>query len=252
MKTNLLRNAHSLASLAIACLAVCIGDCALAQTPGTAADTPDQLEDLTPKRYKIDRYKSIWAERSPFEIIVEDEGPPVDEDPPFEDYSLAGYSKRGNVWHVTVVNIKDPKEKHYLESGQVSKEGFELLNFKPERNYKKSEVVVRRGGKSGSIGFDEKRLRPSTGAKGSPIGNAKSQPNAKSKNQPRGRTQPNTARKPGTPATTGGAKKNDAAAQIRQMLQNRANQSQARGGGGTSTQGAQKKPRRRVILPPSR
>lgn len=219
-------------------------------------DGSDAAGDLTPKRYNIDRYKSIWSERSPFEIIVEEEAAPEPEEPPFEDYSLAGYFKRGNVWHVTVVNTKDPKEKHYLESGQVSKDGFELLNFKPERNYKNSEVVVRRGGKSGSIGFDEKRLsKQAVGTSGTPFGKGgKPDPNQ----QARGRqpAAPPAANAPNTPAVPGAQPgKADAAAQIRQMLQNRANQNQnqnqAQGGGGNRGEG-ERQPRRRVILPPSR
>ncbi|MGK0185929.1 MAG: hypothetical protein ACI9R3_001712 [Verrucomicrobiales bacterium] len=213
-----------------------------------AEASTDGLVDLTPKRYKVDRYKSIWTERSPFEIIVDEEPEVIDEDPPFEDYSLAGYSKRGNVWRVTVVSVKDPKEKHYLETGSVSKEGFELLNFEPDRNYKKSEIVVRRGGKSGKIGFNDKQLKPSSFAKGSP---ARGTPPKKATTKT-GQTNQTAKGKPGQPAANNKAtaKKTDAAAQIRAMLQNR---SSGKTDSNATTQSTSKRqPRRRVILPPSR
>lgn len=219
-----------------------------AQDPATV--DASGLPDLTPKRYKVDRYRSISAERSPFEIIVEEPKEEPPEDPPFEDYSLAGYSKRGNVWRVTVVSIKDPKEKHYLETGKVSDEGFELLNFEPAKNYKKSEIVVRRGGKSGKIGFSEKRLKAPTFAKGKP-GLSKA-PNKNTK-ATAGRTNATPAR-PGQPANTANSgKKTDAAAQIRAMLQNRANSNGARNRGSTNAtqqSTSKRQPRRRVILPP--
>ncbi|MEZ5325548.1 MAG: hypothetical protein R3F19_10840 [Verrucomicrobiales bacterium] len=243
--------------------AVAIGGSILPLSHTAAQDSEDtngaaaELPDLTPKRYKMNRYESIWAERSPFEIIVEDEGPVVDEPPPFEDYTLAGYSKRGNVWRVTVVNLKDPKEKHYLETGKVTEDGFELLNVKQERNYRKTEIVVRRAGKSGNIGFSDKYLKPATFAGGKSVGGAV----GGAKQAPRGKPGraaqgvPGLGNQPQAPATAAAAagnnNKTDAAAQIRQMLQNRANGSN-NGRASTTQQGSKREPRRRVILPPKR
>jgi hypothetical protein len=225
----------------------------IAQDNDDTAGAAAEMADLTPKRYKMNRYESIWAERSPFEIIVEDEGPVVDETPPFEDYTLAGYSKRGNVWRVTVVNLKDPKEKHYLETGKVTEDGFELLNVKAERNYRKTEVVVRRGGKSGAILFNDKYLKPATFAGGKSVGGAvgaKQAPRAKAGQAAKG--VPALGNQPQAPAAAAaGNNKTDAAAQIRQMLQNRANSSN-NNRASTTQQGSRREPRRRVILPPKR
>ena len=253
MKTILRKTPLLVATMAVSVSLLPVSYTAAQDAGGNATPVEAESLDLTPKRYKLDRYTRIWAERSPFEIIVEDTGEQEPEDPPFEDYALAGYSKRGNIWRATVVNLKDPKEKHYLESGKVSPDGFELLNFKVDRNYRKSEVVVRRSGKSGAIGFSEKRMKPATFAKGVP---AASKSGAKSKAKTPGRPNAtNTAAKtarPGQPnaaanKTAGG--KSDAAAQIRQMLQNRASSNKT----STSSQGGSKRqPRRRVILPPSR
>ena len=213
----------------------------------------------------MDRYESIWADRSPFEIIVEEQGEPEEVPPPFEDYSLAGYSKRGDIWRVTVVNIKDPKEKHHLETGKVTPEGFELLNVNPERNYKETEIVVRRGGKSGPIGFSDKYVKPASFAGGKPAGapkvvgkprrnnpNQPNQPNQRNQpNQPNQAAPPGLGNQPQAPGNAAaGNEKADAAAKIRKMLQNRAGG--ANNAAGNAQEGAKREPRRRVILPPSR
>jgi hypothetical protein len=244
-----------------------LGNTVHAQSP---ADTPPNedtaaalnLEDLNPKRYEVRRYESIWSGRSPFEIEVEEELDPADVVNPLEDYSLAGYYKRGPVYHVTIVHNKDPKDKHQLESGKPSESGFELLQFVPGENYKKSIIRVRQAGLVGEIGFDEKRLKPATGVKGGGINapaRGKNKPGSQAKPQP-GRN----ARQPGkaVPGKAPGAKQNNSAAakQIREMLKNRANTGGSRAGGrggdrtntSGNTSGAKKKPRRRVILPPSR
>ena len=223
----------------------------LVGTVSAQGDAPPP--NLNPKRYKVDRYKSIWQGRSPFEIIVEEEEIEEEIENPLEDYAMAGYYKRGTVYHVTIVNKKDPADKHFLTSGKPTEEGFELLKFTPGENYKKSSIKVRRAGLVGDIGFDEKRLKPATGIAGGinrQSGSSKAR-TGQNKPQPGRTSNAPGAVKPGQkPGSSNTRNNSEAAKQIREMLKNRAS---SRGGGTTSkTSSTKREPRRRVILPPSK
>ena len=174
----------------------------------SATFAQDDGGDLTPKRFGLDRYKKIWADRSPFEIII-DEPPVVDEGPPpFEDYSLTGYYKRGNVWHVTLVNMKDPKEKHHIATGKKAGPGeFELVSFKAERNYKNSMATVSMNGKTDTVGFNEKRLKPGTGIKGALTGGNKP-PSSNPRSNTNRSQPPNTNRNPSNRSQPNNASRN--------------------------------------------
>jgi hypothetical protein len=114
-----------------------------------------ERESLEPKRYPFERYEQIWSARSPFELP---QGPPPPRPPgppPFKDYSLLGYSKRGTQVTVTLVH-KKTKEREKLIHGEANFHGFELVSFKTEWNYRNTIVTVSKNGEVGEIGFEKK------------------------------------------------------------------------------------------------
>lgn len=239
-------------------------------------------EFSVPEHPPIDRYAKLW-EKSPFEfeIIVEEEV--VEEENPFEDLALAGFSSDGSVSFVTLFNTKDPNaDRIRLRSDRPNEDGFKILRVERGSSYKDTVVHLQKGNDVGTATYDEKRLamKPS-GAVGGPAPGARGgnvvrpgQPNNPAAALAAARAAAARGGNPGAPgqapapggnapaaAAAAGQQPQAGASQNRneviQRLLERARQRQAeaqqRGGGERGGDGGNRAQpqRRRVVLPPS-
>ncbi|CAN5248826.1 hypothetical protein BH23VER1_BH23VER1_32290 [soil metagenome] len=242
--------------------------------------TPASGDAFNPKRYELERYSKLW-DKSPFEfeIIIEEEV--VEEENPFEDLRLAGFTARGDVYSVILYDSKNPTDPRIrLKSGEETDDGIKLVKVERGETFRDTEVFLQKGDQVGSVGYDEQKVSTAaTGAVGMAPQSA-AQPQRLTRAQQiqaqreqqqlqaqaqaaaqAGQAQPGEQPQPGQPGqprTQGEqAASQEARNEVIQRLLERAKQNQAPGGGapnagqpGQPAGGGGRRPR--VILPPSR
>ena len=112
--------------------------------------------------YGIDRYWEL-VKNSPFTDPVEKSGTPGPDELP--NWSLVGVRKYRDEQFVTVVNLKDRKQRVTIPGEEASKLGFRILQVDVARNFLDTKVEIQLGEETGWLEYDPKFL----GSKNSPL-----------------------------------------------------------------------------------
>ena len=110
-----------------------------------------------PVKAPLARYARLWT-NSPFtvkpQVTTGPTGPEVND---FEDWALGGVTELNNGYFLVLLNKKKQGEKVIVEPGQAS--DWQVIDVRRDPlDPKKTEVVVQKGSKQGTLTYDEKLL----------------------------------------------------------------------------------------------
>jgi hypothetical protein len=171
---------------------VCLGLMPIAQdanAQGAKASAPANEAEIEttgffPQTYRLDRHEKTWA-ASPFSREVLPPPPPeVKRGPdPWEDWRLSSVDRFGGIYRV---GFRDKKNKlHRFKVGEENEDGIMISKVESNGRLKDTVIHLAGGSRTGTIGFDPKRLSMATKGAPAPKGAPKKAP-SKSVARPHG------------------------------------------------------------------
>ncbi len=112
-----------------------------------------------PRKSPLTKYRQLW-EKS---LVTVPPPPEVKEQQevvtPLDDYTLGGYTKTAQGYLVSLINMKNPKDRLTLAPGMPGYEDYQVLKVESNPlDYTSARVLMKVGNQQKWIGYEEKYL----------------------------------------------------------------------------------------------